>query len=238
MPETTQDPQAAQTSVRPPDVSIVSVTPAGVSDMLSSIVNISSGGTYHEPSCPFCSSSHRREAESLIGSLDVMVKNQEERVSAYFRSVGESVSEDAVRNHVKNHLRRGDVELRKIEYIGKLSNLVRTTSSTADQVRLAIAVVLECLLSASEVVPSRTTSPTQAHEARAAIVTKLVKAWTDLLAMYAKVTGEMERRGEVIVMPTDAFNRVFDRALIAAKSLDDKQVVHGILKDLTAIIQE
>lgn len=220
-------------------LSVLESSPPGIREMLSSVVNVSGSGRYYEPSCPICRSNNRDSAERLAASFDIAVrpKDAEERISSFFRSVGEEVGTDVVRNHLNSHMNRGDVELRKVEYVSRLASLAGNQMTTLSQARLAIAAVLECLGSVGTITPVRGLSPAKAQEMKAGVVTKLIKTWVDLMAIQAKLNGELWDEGKMVAIPTDDFGRVFDEALTSCRTPDERRIVRMILDGLTNATQ-
>jgi len=218
---------------------VIDSSPPGIREILSSVVNVSGSGRYYEPSCAFCKSQHRDDAERLAEGFDIAVRprDAEAQVSSFFRSVGEDIGVDVVRNHVASHMNRGDVELRKVEYVSRLAALSGGQMTTLSQAKLAMAAVLECLGSVGAIVPVRGLSPAKAQEIKASVVTKLVKTWTDLMAIQAKLNGEMWDEGKMVAIPTAEFSRVFDEALTSAHTPDERRIVRAILDGLTNATQ-
>jgi len=238
------DEKQPKTSVQPMSLSVDKdlfprkPVSSGIADILSAIVNISETGVYHEPTCIVCSSPHRQDSEKVWNGCEAGIKDREVRVSQYFVSVGEVVSEDAIKNHMNNHLGRGDAELRKVEYIARLSNLSSFGMTTMDQVKIGMAAVMECLTGAGAIVPTKIMSYAKAQEVKAKVVTQLVKTWTDLLALQAKILGEMDDKGELVKLPKDAFMKVFDDALTNAKTQGDRDLISSIMKGLETITEQ
>lgn len=198
--------------------------------LFSSVINLSASGTYHEPSCPFCCSRNRDEAEKIWKSLDFMAKDKEERVKQFFVSVGENISVDAIRNHVKTHLDKGDIELRKVEYLSRISNLSSVGGTTIEQLDIGLAVIWECITAAGTIASEgKSLSNAKAYEIKASVVSKLIKTWADLLGLRSKILGEMHDKGEVITIPVEVFAKVFDEALLKANTKEERNLINQIL---------
>ena len=247
MPEDYQQP-GSTSQVPPPaghhfqdaasSLSLIEASPPGIREILASVINVSSSGRYYEPSCGFCSSRHRDAAEEMIAAFDLGVTNREERVSSFFSSVHEEVSTDVIRNHVTSHMNRGDIELRKVEYVSRLASLTGSQMTNLAQAKLATAAVLECLSGVGSIVPTKGLSPAKAQEMKTAVVTKLVKTWTDLIQIHSKLSGELWDEGKMIAIPSSDFQRVFDDALNGAKTPDERRLIAGLLDGLTKAIQK
>jgi len=221
-------------------LSVIDASPPGIREILSSVINISESGKYFEPSCKFCSSLHRNDAESLFNSFTIGIKQSdaELRVSQFFTSMGETIGTDVIRNHVNSHMNRGDIELRKVEYVSRLASLTGCQMTTLSQAKLAMAAVLECLGSVGAIVPTKGLSPSKVQEIKANIVTKLVKTWVDLMTIQAKLNGELWDEGKMIAIPASDFQRVFDDALNSAKTTDERKLIAGLLDGLNNAIQK
>jgi hypothetical protein len=211
---------------------------SALANILSSVINVSESGLYNEPLCQVCSSPNRTAAEDAWRKLDVLANDRVDKMVAYFQSVNENISRDAIQNHFKSHMDKGDVELRKAEYISRLANLSGAGMATIDHVKLAMAAVMECLTSAGTVIPDRNTSNAKAIEVKSKIVTSLVKTWTDLLSLQANMLGEMLADGELVTIPRNAFIKVFDDALKAAKTKEDAALISSIMDGLQAVFQQ
>lgn len=219
-------------------LAVIESSPPGIREILSAVINLSDGGIYYEPSCLFCASRSRTEAERLWASFDIMVKNPEERISAFFSSAGEAIPIDVIKNHITAHMGRGDIEIRKVEYVSRLAALSGNQMTTLSQSKLATAAVLECLSNVGAIVPTKGLSVSKAMEIKATIVTRLVKTWADLMEMQAKMSGEMWNEGKMVAIPTSDFYRIFDDSLKNAKTPDERSAVANILDNLTKAIQK
>jgi hypothetical protein len=232
--QTTQSPSPASSAL-----AMIEASAPGIREILSSVINVSGSGRYYEPACAFCSSRNRDDAERLVESFDIAVKQHdaESRVSSFFTSVGENVGVDVIRNHVTSHMNRGDIEIRKMEYVSRLATLTGAQITTLSQTMIARAAVMECIGSIGAITPTRGLSPAKAVELKASVVTKLLKAWVDLIAIQAKLNGEMWDEGKMVAIPTSDFHRVFDDALNAARTPDERKLIVKVLDGLTNATQ-
>lgn len=221
-------------------LSIIEASAPGVREILSSVINISESGLYYEPSCKFCSSRNRAEAERLFSSFDQFSRpsENENKISSYFTSVGETIGLDIIRNHISSHMNRGDLELKKVEYISRLASLTGSQMTTLSQAKLAQATVLECLGSVGAIVPGKNLSAAKAVEMKATVVNKLLKTWIDIMTIQAKLNGEMWDEGQMIAIPVSDFQRVFDDALNSANTQDERKLISSVLDGLTTAIQK
>ena len=218
-------------------LSVIESSPPGIREILSSVINVSASGMYYEPSCRFCSSPRRTEAEKLVESFDICDTDRDDRVSSFFSSMGEQMPLDIVKNHVNSHMGRGETELKKLEYVSRLATLASNQMTTLAQSKLAIAAVLECLRSVGVIAPSRGLSPAKAQEMKAKVLNQLMSMWTTLMATQSKLSGELWDEGKMISMPSADFQRVFDEALNAAQTPDERRLIVGILDSLTKVAQ-
>lgn len=242
-PETTDSP-SHQDTVRNPapnafssTLSVIEASPPGIREILSSVANVSGSGMYYEPSCRFCVSRTRAEAERLASTCDIGVRDIDARITQFFTSVGEDVPLDVVRHHIASHMNRGDIELRKLEYVSRLASLSSAQMTTLTQARLATAAVLECLGSVGMIVPTKGLSAAKAQEMKASVVTRLVKTWIDLMATEAKLNNELWDEGKMVAIPAAEFHKVFDDALSSARTPDETTLIVKLLDGLTNAIQ-
>ena len=219
-------------------MSIIDSSSPGIRDMLSSVINVSATGTYHEPSCVFCGSQHRIAAENMIASFDLGVRDPETRISRFFHSVGEEVSVDIVRNHISTHMNKGDIELRKLEYVARLASMANGQMTALSQAKLAAAAVMECITSSGAIVPTKGLSSAKAQEIKASVISKLVKSLIDVMAIQAKLSGQMWDDGKMVAIPAHDFQRVFDKALNDAQTPDERRLISNVLDGLTNAIQQ
>jgi len=243
MPEDNQDTNFVQADSSPDSsavhaMSVIDSSPLGIRDMLAAVINVSATGTYHEPSCVFCGSQHRAAAEHMISSFDLGVRDPEVRIAQFFNSVGETVSADVVRNHISTHMNKGDIELRKLEYVAKLANMANGQMTTLSQAKLAAAAVMECITSSGSIVPTKGLSPAKAQEMKASVISKLVKSLIDVMTAQAKLSGQMWDDGKMVAIPSSDFHRVFDKALNDAQTTDERRLISNVLDGLTSAIQQ
>jgi hypothetical protein len=130
-------------------------------------------------------------------------------------------------------MNRGDIEIRKAEYIGRLATLTGSGMTTLAQSKLAEAAILECLSSAGTIITGAGVNSAKTQEIKASVVTKLVKTWIDLITVQAKLNGEMWEEGKMIAIPSTDFQRVFDDALNSARTPDERRLIASILEGLT-----
>jgi len=221
-------------------LSTIDASAPGIREILSSVINVSESGMYYEPSCKFCSSLYRSEAEKLIASFDLATRPSdiEKKIIQLFESHGETIGSDIIRNHVNTHMNRGDSELKKVEYISRLALLTGSQITTLSQTKLALATVMECLGSVGSIVPSKGLTAAKAVEMKTNVLNKLIKTWVDLMAMQAKLTGEMWDEGQMIAIPVADFKRVFDDTLHAAKTPDERQLIVRLMDGFKQAIQK
>jgi hypothetical protein len=234
-----EQPASEPTKVDAPSSTSLATMGTGLSELFGAIVHLSEGGTYHEPTCPVCNSKHRTKAEEAWRSMDIgTVRDRAARVKQYLTSVGETISADAIRNHAKAHMEAGEVELRKIEYLTKVSNLSNVGITTVEQVNMGMAVIWECIVASGAIVgDGKSLSNAKATEIRAAIISKLTRAWTDMLEVKCKMLGQMKDKGEVISIPLKSFSDLMNRTLIKAETKAEKDLVGEIMDGIRAMAQ-
>jgi len=199
------------------------------------VLNLSSAGVFLEPTCSFCCSKTRTEAESLWRQTVGLAPNKEVEVRKLFLSAGEDIPLEVIRHHIKNHLDRAEAELRKVETINRISALNSVKVSTIDQIQILQSACMERLMAIAEMqapTPAlRNAVEGQKNKDTAAII----KTMQGLLSLQASILGEMKGRGELISIPVDKFKEVFAKQLSNLQTKEEKQLVISIMEDLTKV---
>ena len=202
-------------------------------DYLSMVLNLNDAGIFLEPTCVFCCSKTRTEAESLWRQTVGLPQNKEVEVRKLFLSVNEDVPLEVIRHHFKNHLDRAEAELRKVETINKISALNSVKVSTLDQIQLLVSACMERLMAIAEMqapTPSLRNAVESQKNKDSAMIMKTMQG---LLSLQANILGEMKGRGELISIPVDKFKEVFAKNLANLQTKEEKMLVIGIMEELT-----
>jgi len=211
----------------------ISLRGPSLPDVFAAIINVSKGGVYHEPSCLFCCSKHRDNAEKMYKQYDLAVKDKSDRLRSYFLTLGEDMSLDVIRNHTRGHMDKGELELRKVEYLSKISNLSMVSITTIGQVDAGLAVLWECIAASGTIASDgKSLSNSKAIEMRAGIISKLVRTWVDLLNLRSKILGEMKNSGEMMSIPVAAFSDFMSKLLMGAKNNEEKETIFKVMEGI------
>jgi hypothetical protein len=204
-----------------------------VRDLFSAIIKLNHAGTFHEPTCPVCSHPLRSEAEDLYMGMSKHNASRFKEIKEFFLSKNEKITIDAIKNHFQCHVDEGDSQLRKIEYIETLDNLVSIKMSTIEEVDLMLAALKERMLEVAKLSPDRTESRSDIEQAKSNMINQTSKSVSNLLQLRAKLLGEMRENGEVVVIPRNKFKEAFNNALQKVRNDDEKQLIVELLKDIS-----
>jgi hypothetical protein len=208
--------------------------PSSVENFLYQLVNLNNDNILHEPTCLICSSPYRKEIEDMW----LAIKKHEDVKAAFKDRI--SLSVDVIDNHMKNHYDRGIKELQKVEYINKIKRLNSVELTTLDSIRLGLSAITERLTGINSMSPSGDMSINEVEELKSKETARLVAAKTQLLKLKASIMGEMNKNGELIMIPRESFVKLFNEALTSAATDKEKEVVKRILSklaDLSKITQ-
>jgi hypothetical protein len=200
-----------------------------IRDFLVPIMNLNDGGKYFEPTCPFCRHASRDGAEILYRSLPKTDTNRMQTIENYFlQDIGNPLSIDVIRNHINNHMDRGDAEYRKAEYINKLSMLSSVEMTTFQRIKIALAAITERITTMHS---CATGGKLELEEKKSKVINELTKTWTNLVSLQSELMGEMIGKGEVITIPKDDFNRILGNAMQNAKTDNEKIIISNLLTE-------
>lgn len=208
---------------------ILSNVQPSIRDFLAPIINIGRDGKFYEPTCEFCAHQYREDAEIYYNSLEKIDPKRIHKVENYLLvEKGSPLNIDCIRNHIENHMDRGDAELRKVEYINKLSNLASVDMNTFQRIKMALAAITE-RLTAMHSCP--TSGKLENEEKKSKSINDLIKTWTNLVELQSELMGEMIGKGEVITIHKEDFNRVMGNAMQNAKTDGEKKLILSLLSD-------
>lgn len=204
-----------------------------IRDFLSPIINLDDSGQFFEATCPFCTHPLRSEAEVFYNSLEKVLQNRCEKLQTWFL-VDKGVANlplDVIRNHVNNHMGRGDAEFRKVEYINKIRNLSSIEMGTFERIKFALAALSERLTAIASC-PAGDKNPIKTEALKAKTINDLLKTWTSLVALQSEMLGEMIGKGEVVSIHKEDFDRAIGNALANAKTDGERELISSFLKQL------
>jgi len=200
---------------------------------LSGVLNLNESGVFLEPTCMFCRSKTRTEAESLWRSVVGLANNKEVEVRKLFLTAGEDIPLEVIRHHIKNHLDRAEAELRKVEAISKISALNDVKVSTLETVQLLISACWERMMATQEMQAPNAATRHLVESQKTKDITTIMKTMNSLLQLQASILGEMQGRGELISIPVDKFKDVFAKRLLILETKEEKKMILGIMEELT-----
>ena len=192
-------------------------------EWLSNVLSLNDAGMFHEPTCRFCSSPHRASAEDLYKNQSGSQSLREITVRNHFLAYNADVSLDVIRNHLKYHLDRGEDELRKIEYIGRITALNAGRITTHEQIKLLLSACAERLTSVGSI---------KDESQRTKDVALIVTAATKLLTLMDDLTVGMSKNKELVKIPKEKFRNAFDQTFAKAKTPNEKALLSNFLNEL------
>lgn len=217
--------------------SLLASAPSSLRAIFAPILCIDEKNMYVESSCVICASKHRIDAETLYKGFDQYVPSQdrERSVKNFFEGKGEYITIDAIRNHMSRHMDRGDREIRKSEYLGKLDSINISKLSSIDIMDRAINVIWERILAQNEMAPDGKYSIVDVMDLMTKNVSSLTGVLLKAMQFRSDLLGEMRKDGSAFVIPKDVFDKVFDTAMDKAKTKEEREIVAFILKSLGGI---
>lgn len=224
--------------VNPPTSKITPTTILNRNDeverLMAKALNLNETQIYHEPTCLICSSPYRKELEQLF----VDKKSHKEVIDLFKAKTGKEIGDNAVENHMEQHMRRGVRELQIVEYLHRLTRLNTPNITTLERISSAYAIISERLLGINSIVPTGEESAATIEKIKSAETARLVGSLTNLLRIQASILGEMKTSGELSYIPTKDFMAIFMEALRSAKTDREKELVMGLLDKLQALAKK
>ena len=202
-------------------------------DYLSMVLSLNAEGVFVEPTCPFCCSSNRGAAEELWRQPIGLPRAKEEDIRKSFLALGEDLSIDIIRHHLRSHLDRTEAELNKVETINKISAINEVKVSTVDQIQILISACMERLMAIAELQAPTPTMRAAIEGQKTKDTSTIIKTMQGLLSLQASILGEMKGRGELISIPVDRFKDIFSKHLAVLQSKEEKMLVITIMEELT-----
>jgi hypothetical protein len=199
--------------------------------LFSQVINLSKDNILHEPTCLICSSPHRTELEQTWISNKSVADVQQ----VYKGKTGKNISSEVVENHMTQHLTKGVREIQKIEYVDRIKRLHSHSLSTLDRISMCYAILIERLMGINSITTNGEESIAEIEKIKSSETSRLMGVFNNILKLQASILGEMKKEGEVITLPSDQFIKVFNNALLAAKTDREKQIVKNILDELAGI---
>lgn len=199
-----------------------------IDNALAQLININEKNIYHEPTCIICSDPHREELEKKWTET-----TNAEEVKALFKTRSSfPISKDVVENHMRFHYERGVKELQKIEYANRIKRLTNVQLTTLDRIHLGLATITERLAGINSITPNNDISQAEIEQMKSTETARLMTAFNNLLKLQATIMGEMKDSGELIIIPMKSFVDVFNKALVEAKTQEERLAIKKVLDDL------
>ena len=214
-------------------VDVVKQAPSGIRSLFPSVIKLNSDGIFVEPSCPFCLSQNRTEAESIFIKTPQYDNNKYTATKEFLDSKGEKFSIDLVKHHCNSHVNQGENQLRKQEYINTIDNISSIKISTIDEVDLLISALKERQIETARLVADSKTSKVEVEVIKSNIMAQLSKSFASLLKLRSELLGEQKESGDVIIISRLKFKQVFNEAIENAKGDEEKTLIIGLLKSLS-----
>lgn len=227
-----KDSLPAAGSLKKSEVAKVASGQISVDEFLRRMVNINEAGVFHDPNCEICHSSHRRPAEE-----EWLQSRNAEQVRQLLIDKGETFSIPVIKNHMEFHVDQSEVELRKREYVDKISGLTHVDVSTLDRLQMTLAAVNERMV-AIAALDDPSLSHAQVERIKADSTVKLTGTMKQLLEFRAKMLGEMRENGEVFTIDKDKFVQTFGKLLGECVTDEEKLVVNKVFAEIGKICKE
>lgn len=214
-------------------VDLIRYVPSKFRELLGAVIKINDKGTFVEPSCPLCLSANRIEAEAIYLKTPQYQNDKFDNTLKFLIEKGEQFSIDVVKNHCKNHIDQGELQLRKIEYINTIDNISSVKQSTIEEIDTMLAALKERLIETNKMVSDSRTSKMDVEILKSNVVSQISKSFSSLLKLRSELLGEMKNTGEMIIISRQKFKQIFNAALDAAKNEGEKTIVVNLLKGLS-----
>jgi hypothetical protein len=199
---------------------------------LSRMINLSEEGVFHDQSCPICKSLTRSAAEKeWSGSRNAEVVRQ------IFLDKGEKYTIPIIKHHMENHFGSSGTELRKQEYIHRLSILGNAEMSTLAKLELTLTALNERLVAINAMQDAELPDST-VEKIKADSTCKIIAQMEKLLRFRADMLGEMRVNGEVFTVDKKEFVNLFADVLAEATTQNEKAIVNKIFARIQAICRE
>jgi hypothetical protein len=194
-------------------------------------VSLNDDGVYFAPDCPLCSSPNRSSIE-----CQWLENRDAKEAHSSLKSLGEPIPLTVIKNHMEFHIDQSYMELRKREFIKKLTTLNELNLDTISRIDLNLDCLHQQILNmaASE---SPTMDQVELNKKRADAMCKLVSSTASLLAMRATMLGEMHAQGETLIINKDDFELIFRNALQRHQGQEARAAINELLENFSAAIR-
>lgn len=203
-----------------------------VERMMNQVINLNSKNVVHEPTCPICSSSLRKEIEQKYIESN---ENIGEVRKFYTDRTGEEIELSVLKNHLKTHIESGIREIQKVEYASRVKRLYNQNLSTLDAIAAGLAIVMERIINVNSLLPTENESLADIERIKCSETVKLMGQTNNLLKLRASILGEMKSSGDMISIPANEFVNTFLDAINNAKTDMERQVLANLFSKFEAL---
>lgn len=221
-------------NIPPPETMIPINTQQGAASeidrALSQVINMS-GLVMHEPTCIICSNPHRDEIEKKW--LETKKHSEVKKIIKGKSDI--DVTNGIIDNHMLYHSGREVKELQKIEYREQLRRLNSVELTTLDRIRLCLSALTERLAGINSIVPDANNSVVDIERIKSSETSRITANFNQLLKLQASIMGEMQKKGEVISIPREAFLSFYNTILAEASTVEEKKVIRRVLDGLMSL---
>ena len=212
---------------------LVKLVPSKFRELFGALIKINEHGIFTEPSCSFCISKYRSEAESIFLKTPQYDNDKYIKTHMFLSEKGEQFSIDIVKNHCNNHINQGESQLRKIEYINTIDNIASIKQSTLEELDVMLAALKERMIEINKIIGDSRTSKIDAEVIKSNVITQISKSFSSLLKLRSELLGEMKQSGEMLSISRFKFKEIFNEALDKAKNEGEKNIIAELLKNLS-----
>jgi len=220
-------------ALKPSSINQVVESENSLVEYMGKMVNLSESGIYYEPDCPICASDHREKAEKMW--LDT---RNADSIRQFFVDKGKIHTIPVIKNHMEGHLDQSEDEIRRKEYINKITLLFNSGKvSTIDRIDMALTSLQERLVAINAV--SDSTKPlSDVEKIKADTTCKITSSMDRLLKLRADMLGEMKKDGEAFSINKQEFVAMMKRLLAESPTDEERLVVNKVFAELYQICRE
>jgi len=196
---------------------------------LSQLIDSNDGQMVHEPTCSICSSPHRKDIEDKYTESDKKTKPVQDFIKQKLQL---DMSSDVIQNHMVYHLSRGVKALQMIEYANKIKRLTSYNLSTLDTINLGKAALQERLMGVNSITPGGDVGMAEVEKIKSQETSRIMTTLNNLLKLQAHILGEMKASGDILAIPREPFIKIFNDAILNAKTDEEREIVGDILNKM------
>ena len=208
-------------------------TSSNTIDKVLAQANNLSGNVIHEPTCIICSNPHREEIEQKW----IETKKHSD-VKKFIKGRSDiEVTNGIIDNHMLYHNGREVREHVKQEYRELIRRLNSVELTTLDRIRLGLSAITERLIGINSLVPDTNNSAVDIEQIKSVETARLMSNFNQLIKLNVTILGEMQKKGEIISIPREAFLSFYNDILAEAITDEEKKVIRKVLDGLLILGQ-